>query len=50
MLRDRLEPLGVPLIGGIDAGHGDDPLSLPLEPVAELDADAGTLTVGPAVR
>ncbi|MFC3892758.1 LD-carboxypeptidase [Lentzea rhizosphaerae] len=50
VLRDRLEVLGMPVIGGIDVGHGDDSLSTPLGPVAELDADAGTLTVGPAVR
>ncbi|MEU0880001.1 LD-carboxypeptidase [Lentzea sp. NPDC005914] len=50
VLRDRLGTLGVPMIGGIDVGHGDDPLSVPLGPVAELDAEAGTLTVGPAVR
>ncbi|MFD9705208.1 LD-carboxypeptidase [Lentzea sp. NPDC059081] len=50
VLRDRLEPLGVPVIGGIDAGHGDDPVSIPLGPIADLDADAGTLTVGPPVR
>ncbi|HUQ54418.1 LD-carboxypeptidase [Lentzea sp.] len=49
VLRDRLETWGVPVVGGIDVGHGDSPLSLPLGPVAELDADAGTLTVGPAV-
>jgi muramoyltetrapeptide carboxypeptidase len=49
VLRDRLEPLGVPVIGGIDAGHGDHSLSIALGPMAELDADAGTLTVGPAV-
>ncbi|MDX8144053.1 LD-carboxypeptidase [Lentzea sp. BCCO 10_0061] len=50
VLRDRLEPLGVPVIGGIDVGHGDHPLSIALGPMAELDADSGTLTVGPAVR
>lgn len=50
VLRDRLETLGVPVIGGIDVGHGDDPLSTPLGPVAELDAAAGTLTVAPAVH
>lgn len=50
VLRDRLEILGVPVIGGIDVGHGDDPLSTPLGPIAELNADAGTLTVGPAVH
>lgn len=50
VLRDRLETLGVPVIGGIDVGHGDHPLSLGLGPMAELDADRGTLEVGPAVR
>ncbi|MEU4444830.1 LD-carboxypeptidase [Actinosynnema sp. NPDC050801] len=50
VLRDRLGALGVPVLGGVDVGHGDDPLSVPLGPVAELDVDAGTLTVGPAVH
>ncbi|MFJ8960103.1 LD-carboxypeptidase [Lentzea sp. NPDC102401] len=50
VLRDRLEPLGVPVIGGIDVGHGDHPLSIALGPMAELDADAGTLTIDPAVK
>lgn len=50
VLQDRLEALGVPVIGGIDVGHGDDPLSTPLGPIAELNVDAGTLTVGPAVH
>lgn len=46
MLRDRLGALDVPVVGGIDVGHGTDPLSVP-RPVAKLDGD--TLTVGPAV-
>ncbi|SEP72093.1 S66 peptidase family protein [Lentzea albida] len=50
VLRDRLEVLDVPVLGGVDVGHGEQPLSLALGPIAELDADAGTLTVGPAVR
>ncbi|MET9226989.1 LD-carboxypeptidase [Lentzea sp. NPDC003310] len=50
VLRDRLETLDVPVLGGLDVGHGDEPLSLALGPIAELDADAGTLTVGQAVR
>ncbi|MEV6241745.1 LD-carboxypeptidase [Lentzea sp. NPDC051838] len=50
VLRDRLGTLGVPVLGGIDVGHGDNTLSVPLGPLAELDADAGVLTVGPAVR
>lgn len=47
VLRDRLGALDVPVLGGIDVGHGDDPLSVPLGPVAKIDGD--TLTVGPAV-
>ncbi|MGW6930216.1 S66 peptidase family protein [Lentzea sp. NPDC054927] len=50
VLRDRLEELKVPVLGGIDVGHGDHPLSVALGPIAELDAVAGTLTVGAAVR
>jgi muramoyltetrapeptide carboxypeptidase len=50
VLRDRLGGLDVPVLGGVDVGHGDEPLSLPLGPRAELDADAGTLTADPAVR
>ncbi|MFD4672884.1 hypothetical protein ACFWNN_24370 [Lentzea sp. NPDC058450] len=42
--------VGVPVLGGLDVGHGDEPLSLSLGPIGELDAGAGTLTVGPAVR
>lgn len=50
VFKDRLGSLAVPVLGGIDVGHGPDPLSLPLGPVAVLDTDAGTLTVDPAVR
>lgn len=50
VLHDRLEVLEVPVLGGVDVGHGEQPLSLALGPIAELDADAGTLTVGPAGR
>lgn len=46
VLRDRLGALGVPVLGGLDVGHGDAPLSLPLGPVADLDTQAGTLVVG----
>ncbi len=47
VLRDRLGALDVPVLGGLDIGHGDSPLSVPLGPIARLDGD--TLTVGPAV-
>ncbi len=50
VLTDRLGSLGVPVLGGLDVGHGVDPLSVPLGPFAILDTEAGTLTVAPAVR
>ena len=50
VLQDRLEGLGVPLLGGIPAGHdlfgddgGPDQSCLPLGAVAELDTGTGTL-------
>ncbi len=49
VLRDRLGRLGVPLLGGLPLGHGDHPLAVPIGTVATIDADAGTLTVDPAV-
>ncbi|AXX32519.1 Muramoyltetrapeptide carboxypeptidase [Actinosynnema pretiosum subsp. pretiosum] len=50
VLRDRLGALSVPVLGGLDVGHGDSPLSLALGPVGRLDTEAGTLTTEPATR
>lgn len=50
VFKDRLGSLNVPVLGGIDVGHGPDPLSLPLGPAAVLDTETGTLTVEPAVN
>jgi muramoyltetrapeptide carboxypeptidase len=50
VLRHHLERLGVPILGGLPIGHGRDPHTVPLGTIATLDADAGTLEVGPAVR
>lgn len=57
VLRDRLGTLGVPVLGGIKAGHGGvgadggpDQFALTIGATAVLDADAATLTVGPCVR
>ena len=57
VLHDRLGGLGVPVLGGLELGHGGvgadggpDQAAVTLGPVATLDADAGTLTVGPCVR
>ncbi|MFF5099920.1 MULTISPECIES: hypothetical protein [Actinosynnema] len=50
VLRDRLGALSAPVLGGLDVGHGDTPLSLALGPVGHLDTEAGTLTTEPATR
>ncbi len=43
LMRDRLEPLGVPVLWGLDFGHCAEQLTVPLGVPAVLDADAGTL-------
>jgi len=48
ILRDRLGPLGVPILGGLPIGHGADPRAVPVGTWATLDADAGWLEVAPA--
>ncbi|MBI1356015.1 MAG: LD-carboxypeptidase [Acidobacteria bacterium] len=45
ILRDRLEPLGKPALRGLMIGHVDDLATIPVGAEAELDADAGTLTL-----
>lgn len=45
LLRDHLERLGVPVLGGLPVGHGEDWLPLPHGAPALLDATQGTLTV-----
>jgi len=49
VLRDRLSRLGVPVLGGLPAGHDLHPPTIPLGTQAVIDATAGTLTVEPAV-
>ncbi|GCD96815.1 hypothetical protein EHYA_04502 [Embleya hyalina] len=49
VLRDRLARLGVPVLGGIPAGHGPHPPTIPLGTEAALDTTAGTLTIRAAV-
>lgn len=49
VLRDRLCRLGVPVLGGIPAGHGLHPPTIPLGTQATVDAGAGTLTIAAAV-
>jgi len=45
VLTDRLGQLRVPILGGLELGHGIDPVATMLGTQAHLDADAGTLTV-----
>lgn len=49
VLRDRLTRLGVPVLGGIPAGHSAHPPTIPLGTEATIDTAAGTLTVQSAV-
>lgn len=45
VLLDRLAPLGVPMAWQVNVGHHPGAFAVPLGLTAELDADAGTLTV-----
>ncbi|WFU07832.1 hypothetical protein QA646_10920 [Rhizobium sp. CB3090] len=45
ILREHLDTLGVPVLGGLPLGHGRSPLNVPIGAVAVLNAKAGTLTV-----
>ncbi|NUO56511.1 MAG: LD-carboxypeptidase [Hamadaea sp.] len=50
VLEERLAPLGVPLLGGLPIGHGDQHVAIGVGVPAVLDADAGTLHVQPVGR
>lgn len=50
VLRDRLQRLNVPILGGLPLGHGNNTESVPLGTMATLDANNGILTVEPAVQ
>jgi muramoyltetrapeptide carboxypeptidase len=45
ILAERCRALGVPAVSGIMVGHVEDQTTLPVGCLAELDADAGTLTL-----
>ncbi len=45
ILAERCRALGVPAVAGLMIGHVDDQTTLPIGCLAELDADAGTLTL-----
>ncbi|HET7173231.1 MAG TPA: DUF4031 domain-containing protein [Nocardioidaceae bacterium] len=44
-LFDRLVPLGVPMVTGVDLGHTDSTIAVPLGVRARLDADRTTLVL-----
>lgn len=45
VIRERLGPLGVPILFGAPFGHGDEKATIPYGVEAELDADKGELTI-----
>jgi muramoyltetrapeptide carboxypeptidase len=45
LLREHLEPMGVPILGGLPLGHGDQTLSTLVGGTATLDATSGYLIV-----
>jgi len=46
LLREHLHSMGVPVLGGLPLGHGDEPLSTLVGVTATLDATSQDLTVG----
>lgn len=50
VLREQLTGLGVPVLGGLPIGHGDEQVAVGLGVHARLDTGTGTLVAGPAVR
>lgn len=50
VLRERLGLLKVPILAGLPVGHDPNPVTVPLGVACVLDADAGTLACGPAMR
>lgn len=45
VVRERLTPLGVPVVGGFQVGHGDEQLTVPLGAPATLDPATARLTI-----
>jgi muramoyltetrapeptide carboxypeptidase len=50
VIRDRLDLLAVPVLGGLPIGHGRQAATVPLGTVATIDPAAGTLTIAAGVR
>lgn len=49
VLLDHLEPLGVPILGGLPIGHGPSPHTVPLGTTATIDTTTRTIEIAPAV-
>ncbi|MFJ9901371.1 hypothetical protein ACIRVK_00435 [Streptomyces sp. NPDC101152] len=49
VLHDRLVGLGIPVLGDLPAGHGNNPPTIPLGTQATIDTATGTLSVRSAV-
>ncbi len=45
ILRQHIEPLGIPAITGADISHGDDNFTIPIGVKAKLDADRGVFSL-----
>ena len=45
VVRERLTPLGVPIVGGFQVGHGDEQLTVPLGAPAVLEPAIARLTI-----
>ncbi len=50
VLRDRLTRLGVPILGGLPIGHGENAEAVPIGTLASIDVESGTLRVAAAVQ
>lgn len=50
LLREHLEPLNVPILGGLPLGHGHEPLCVPLGTMAYLDTTSGVLKIQSATQ
>jgi muramoyltetrapeptide carboxypeptidase len=46
----HLEPLGVPVLGGLPLGHGPNPITFAVGVPATIDVSTRTLTVDPGLR
>jgi muramoyltetrapeptide carboxypeptidase len=50
IIRDRIVPLGIPCVFGLQFGHVAKKLTIPAGAHAVLDATKGRVVIGPAVQ